>query len=73
MKRKVYKQWSVEGIRTTFPSGILPRQEYKKFCVRYTSDKYGMSLSIADEETGTMFHIPLEPLKEIIKERNEPN
>lgn len=68
---KEYKQWLVEGIKTTFPNGKIPRQEYRKFCVRYTSDREGMSLSIADEQDLEMFHIPLEPLKEILKKRNE--
>ena len=42
--------------------------EVRDFTVRYTADKIGKSLSIADEKRGLMFHIPMNELIKIITE-----
>lgn len=65
------REWFVNGIVTSFQKG-MPRMMKKKFCVRYTSDKIGKSLSIADEVSGVMFQIPFDELYKQIVE-NEGN
>ena len=65
------RKWFVNGIVTSFQKG-MPRMMRKKFCVRYTSDKIGKSLSIADETSGVMFQIPFDELyKQIIESGND--
>lgn len=65
------KTWFVNGIVTSFQKG-MPRMMKKKFCVRYTSDKIGKSLSIADEVSGVMFQIPFDELyKQIVESGND--
>ena len=64
------REWFVNGIVTSFQKG-MPRMMKKKFCVRYTSDKIGKSLSIADEKSGVMFQIPFDELyKQIVGGEN---
>ena len=67
MKNNRTRQWDVEGLLTirdtktgnfmTFP---------KTFCVRYTSDDIGKSLSIADEDGGVMFQVAFDEIFEEI-------
>lgn len=65
------KTWFVNGIVTSFQKG-MPRMMKKKFCVRYTSDKIGKSLSIADEVSGVMFQVPFDELyKQIVESGND--
>ena len=64
------KMWFVDGIVTSFQKG-LPRMMKKRFCVRYTSDKIGKSLSITDEQSGVMFQIPFDKLYTEIIERGD--
>lgn len=65
------RTWFVNGIVTSFQKG-MPRMMKKKFCVRYTSDKIGKSLSIADEASGVMFQIPFDELyKQILESGND--
>lgn len=65
------KEWFVDGFATVYQNGkgkptLLPRIMKKRFCVRYTSDKVGKSLSIADEKSGVMFQVPFDTLYEEI-------
>ena len=38
-----------------------------KLVLRVTKDKYGQSLSLADERNGLMLEIPLEPVSDLIE------
>ena len=60
------KTWYVSGIVTSFQKGY-PQMMNKKFTVRYTDDELGKSLSIADEKSGVMFHIPFDKIFEEIR------
>jgi hypothetical protein len=64
------KTWNVAGIITSFQNGF-PQFMNKKFVVRYTSDKVGKSLSIADEKSGVMFQIPFDAIYREIMGDNE--
>ncbi len=62
----MYKSWNETGFIIT-EKGFIPT----KFVVRYTADKIGKSLSIADEENGVMFQIPMDRISKEISEGKE--
>lgn len=60
-RNKNTKTWETEGILTSFQKGF-PQFQKRRLTVRYTSDKVGKSLSIADEGNGVMFQIPFDAI-----------
>lgn len=62
----MYKSWNETGFIITEKGFSLT-----KFVVRYTADKIGKSLSIADEENGVMFQIPMDRISKEISEDKE--
>lgn len=57
-RNKNTKTFEVDGLIVSYQKGF-PQFAKRRFAVRYTSDKVGKSLSIADEGNGVMFQIPL--------------
>ena len=41
----------------------------KELHVRYTEDKHGKTLSIADEDLGLQFTVPFEKIEEMVKKK----
>lgn len=41
----------------------------KKLQVRYTEDKHGKTLSIADEDLGLQFTVPFNEISEILRDK----
>lgn len=58
-RNKNTKTFEVDGLIVSYQKGF-PQFEKRRFAVRYTSDKVGKSLSIADEGNGVMFQIPMD-------------
>ena len=66
-RNKNTKTWETEGILTSYQKGF-PQFQKRRLTVRYTSDKVGKSLSIADEDNGVMFQVPFDAIyHEIMK------
>ena len=64
-QNKKYKEWHVNGIVCIV--GEMPHFIPKQLVVRFTSDRIGRSLSIADEKEGIMFDIPMDAIIEDLK------
>ena len=60
-RNKNTKTWETEGILTSYQKGF-PQFQKRRLTVRYTSDKVGKSLSIADEGNGVMFQVPFDAI-----------
>ena len=60
-RNKNTKTWETEGILTSYQKGF-PQFQKRRLTVRYTSDKVGKSLSIADEDNGVMFQVPFDAI-----------
>ena len=60
-RNKNTKTWETEGILTSYQKGF-PQFQKRRLTGRYTSDKVGKSLSIADEGNGVMFQIPFDAI-----------
>lgn len=60
------RSWKTEGLVYTTEPQPQTAISIKRFVVRYTKDEIGESLSIADEKSGVMFHIPFEEIHKAI-------
>ena len=66
----MYKKWVVNGISSIWDND-RPKMKNTRFFVQYTSDKFGKTLSIGDEQTGVNYQIPAERvIKEILEAEN---